>query len=270
MGKYSLFPAPNALVEFGINKPQIAMARQAHMADHIWRDRGGMLMTVEDTAGASLRSAWLAGDVLDAALRVSLRDLNARFLDCLRRMPEEELGLLGFVPAVARLMRATDADSTPLIAACPYALFDAAFRRHEYWYAMCASAGTPAVPEEDAALPAEHQQEYVTLTEMALFFAWHLATTNLLATRLVLGMSTATAELIRSSTLPTITGVVRIRRRLLRPRWPERTLFWRRLLAITPQSSFEEATVAQLTGIQLMATAECLEQLPAATASRRR
>jgi len=229
-------------------------------------------MTVEDTAGASLRSAWLAGDVLDAALRVSLRDLNARFLDCLRRMPEEELELLGFVPAVARLLRATDAHSTLLIAACPYALFDAAFRRHEYWHAMCAGAGagTVAVSGEDAALPPEHQQEYVTLTEMALFFAWHLATTNLLATRLVLGMSTATAELIRSSTLPAITGAVRTRRRLLRPRWPERTLFWRRLLAITPQSSFEEATVAQLTGIQLMATEECLEQLPAATASKRR
>jgi len=229
-----------------------------------------MRMTVEDTAGASLRSAWLAGDVLNAALRVSLRDLNARFLDCLRRMPEEELELLGFVPAVARLLRATNAHSTRVIAACPYALFDAAFRRHEYWHAMCAGAGTLAASEEDAGLPAEHQQEYLTLTEMALFFAWHLATTNLLATRLVLGMSTATAELIRSSTLPAITGVVRIRPRLLRPRWPERTLFWRRLLAITPQSSFEEATVAQLTGIQLMATEESFEHPPATAASRRR
>jgi hypothetical protein len=246
------------------------MARQAHMVDDIWRDRGGMRMTVEHAAAAGLQSAWLTGDVLDTALRVSLRDLNARFLDCLRRMPEEELGLLGFAPAVARLLRSTDADSTRVIAACPYALFDASFRRHDYWRAMCTAAAEPLTRREEAAPVADYEQEYVVLTEMTLFFAWHLAMTNLLATRLVLGMSHATAELIRTVTLPTIAGVVRVRGRLLRPRWPQRTLFWRRLLAITPQSSFEEASVAQLTGIQLMATEERLEQPPAAAVSKKR
>jgi len=229
-------------------------------------------MNVEhDALGAAARSAWLAGEVLSVALRVSLRELNARFLACLRLMPEQELGYLGFAPTVARLLQACETESTLVMADCPYALFDAGFRQHEYWQAICSSPGTP--PREAASTasgPAEYLTEYDTLTEMALFFAWHLATTNALATRLVLGMSSATAELIRSSTLPAIAGATRARRRLLRPRWPQRTLFWRRLLAITAQSSHEEATTAQLMGIQLMATEERLEELAVAPAARKR
>jgi hypothetical protein len=220
-------------------------------------------------AGTAARSAWLVGEVLSTALRVSLRDLNARFLACLRRMPEEELSYLGFAPTAARLLRACEAEAMLVMAGCPYALFDAAFRQHECWQVICSAAGTARRDAVSAPCgSAEYLAEYDALTEMALFFAWHLATTNALATRLVLGMSSATAELIRSSTLPAIAGAVRTRRRLLRPRWPQRTLFWGRLLAINPQSSDEEATAAQLLGIQLMATEERLEELAAAPGAR--
>jgi hypothetical protein len=217
-----------------------------------------------------LRTVWQQGEVLSTALRVSLHDLNARFLACMRRMPEEELADLGFAPNVARLLRAAAPDSIPTIAACPYALFDASFRKAEYWKAICAE-GSVMASEPRRALdiragePHEARRhphdDYVALSEMALFFAWHLAQTSALATRLVLGMPAATAAVIRSSTLPMIAGAVRMERYLLRPRWPQRTLFWRRLLAITAQSSFEEARVAQLVGIQLMATEQGAEGL---------
>lgn len=200
------------------------------------------------------RNSWQPGEVLSAALRASLRELNARFLGCLRRMPEEELAELGFAPNIARLLRAADVDSMRSIATCPYALFDAAFRVHGFWKSVCTPAGEGHLA---AALPREttdYQRDYFALSEMALFFAWHLATTNALAAPLVLGMSAATAEVIGSSALPAVASAVRYERRLLRPRWPQRTLFWRRLLAITPQSSLEEMTIAQLVGIQLMAT----------------
>lgn len=230
-----------------------------------------------------LKAAWQPGEVLSPALRVSLHGLNARFLACMRRMPEDELAELGFTPNVARLLRAVDLESITTITACPYALFDAAFRRAEYWKSICAGVDE----SETARAPYRHlpgrrgndawdegrsnHEDYVALSEMALFFAWHLASTNALATRLVLGMPAATAAHIRSSTLPVIAGAVRSERYLLRPRWPERTLFWRRLLAITTQSSFEEARIAQLVGIQLMATesgAEGRASLAARTAGR--
>lgn len=200
------------------------------------------------------RVSWQPAEVLDAALRISLRELNARFLACLQRMPEEALAELGFAANVARLLRAADAESVVAIAACPYALWDASFRAHEFWKSVCvpvAQAGAEVRPQRE--MPG-YAQEYLSLSEMALFFAWHVATTNALATRLVLGMSAATAELIRSSTLPVVASAVRVDRLLLRPRWPQRTLYWRRLLALTPQSTFEEMRLAQLVGIQLMAT----------------
>jgi hypothetical protein len=236
--------------------------------------REELSMSVEHGGqGFGVRTAWLAGDVLSKALRGSLRELNARFLGLLKRMPEEELGYLGFAPTVTRLLRACETEATLIMAACPYALFDAAFRHHEYWRMVCGAPAAHDLPRE--AMPAafdsaEYLADYEALTEMALFFAWHLATTNALATRLVLGMSPATTELIRLSTLSTIAGALRTRHRLLRPRWPQRTLFWRRLLAITEQSSQEEATTAQLIGIQLMATEDCLEQMPAAPAAGKR
>ncbi|MGH8262281.1 MAG: hypothetical protein ACRET4_02275 [Steroidobacteraceae bacterium] len=222
----------------------------------------------------ALKAAWQPGEVLSPALRESLRDLNARFLACMRRMPEQELAELGFAPNVARLLRATALESIPTIAACPYALFDAAFRRAEYWRSICAGADASEIAGERAreapGRPHAHQ-DYVALSEMALFFAWHLANTNALATRLVLGMPATTAACIRSSTLAVIAGAVQMERHLLRPRWPQRTLFWRRLLAITAQSSFEEARIAQLVGIQLMATeqgAEVLANFAPRTAGR--
>jgi hypothetical protein len=232
-----------------------------------------MPMTVEHApAESALKAAWQPGEVLGPALRESLRDLNARFLGCMRRMPEEELADLGFAPNVARLLRAAEPDSIPTIAACPYALFDAAFRKAEYWQAIC-GVDASAVSREPHREALDQRRgdphgyrrhgygDYVALSEMALFFAWHLANTDALATRLVLGMPAATAALIRSCTLPVIAGAVQMERYLLRPRWPQRTLFWRRLLAITAQSSFEEARIAQLVGIQLMATEEGAEGL---------
>src|SRR5258705_2750139 len=125
------------------------MASQAHFSDHMWRDQGGMSMTFEHAPGEhALKPAWQPGEVLSPALRVSLRDLNARFLACMRRMPEEELGELGFAPNVARLLRATEPDSIPTIAACPYALFDAAFRKSAYWQSICVYADGTEVPSE--------------------------------------------------------------------------------------------------------------------------
>src|SRR5882672_6528216 len=252
MGNPSLFLAVEASAEFGINKPQIGMARQARLQQHICRDQGGMSVTIEyPSAGVEPRAPWQSGEVLSTALRVSLRDLNVRFLACMRSLPEDELAALGFTTNVTRLLRAIEVESMSVIAA--------AFRQHEYWQTLY----TGAVAARSARLPSkagpDYASEYDALTEMALFFAWHLATTNALATRLVLGMSAATSAVIRSSTLPALAGVARGQQRLLRPRWPQRTLYWRRLLAITPQSSFEETSSAQLVGIQLMATQECLE-----------
>jgi hypothetical protein len=250
------------------------MARQEYLSEDICRVHGGMGMTAEhDVSWSGPRAAWLAGDVLSSTLRNSLRELNARFLACLKRMPDEELGYLGFPPGVMRLLRGCEADSTLIMAACPYTLFDASFRQHEHWQVIVGSTAGPGVREEAWFIPGGSSEllvEYSALTEMVLFFAWHLATTNVLATRLVLGMSPATADLIRSSSLPAIANSMRTRRRLLRPRWPQRTLFWRRLLAITPLSTSEEATGAQLVGIQLMATEGCLDQLHAAPAGRKR
>ncbi len=229
-------------------------------------------MTIEyPSAGHEPRASWQSGEVLSAALRVSLRDLNVRFLSCMRGLPDEELGALGFAPNVTRLLRAIEVESMLLIAACPYALFDAAFRQHDYWRMLHSGAVATQPGRATAEAGPDYAREYNALTEMALFFAWHLATTNALATRLVLGMSAATAAVIRSSTLPAIASAVRGQNRLLRPRWPQRTLFWRRLLAITPQSSFEETSAAQLIGIQLMATQQCLEEAltaPARTDAR--
>ena len=216
------------------------------------------------------RTAWLAGDVLSGALRGSLRELNARFLTCLKRMPEEDLGRFGFTPSVARQLQTCEAQALLIVAACPYALFDAGFRQHDFWETVVRLALPQAASGDGTFVPADDAPDYDALTELVLFFAWHVASTNVLATRLVLGMSPQTAEVIRMSPLPAITSAVRSRRRLLRPRWPQRTLFWQRLLAITPQSSGEETTTAQLIGIQLMATDGFLESGNAAPHVKKR
>lgn len=216
------------------------------------------------------RTAWLAGDVLSITLRCSLRELNARFLMCLQRMPVEDLGCFGFTSSVARQLHACETQALSIVAACPYALFDAEFRRHEFWESVVRLVPPEAALCDQKAGLTDEVPDYDALTDLALSFAWHLASTNVLATRLVLGMSSATADIIRMSSLPAIASAVRPRRRLLRPRWPQRTLYWQRLLAITAQSSNEETAAAQLVGIQLMATDGFLGSAPAVPGARTR
>jgi hypothetical protein len=255
---------------------KINLVRQGLFAQDIWRKSGGIGMNIESAAPGSPAgspAAWLAGGVLNAALRGVLRDLNARFLVCLQRMSDVDLGHLGFVPSVARLLRGCDIEGTPAIAGCPYALFDAAFGHHEFWRAICGAASGQGASREHrtaASEPPEPWPDCEALTEMVLFFAWHLASANPLATRLVLGMAPATADLLGSCSFPAVASVARTRRYLLRPRWPQRMLFWRRLLAITTHSTGAEMASAQLVGIQLMATEGAIGPGQPASAGRRR
>jgi hypothetical protein len=230
-------------------------------------------MTMDAKPGVSWsgpRTAWLAGDVLSVTLRCSLRELNARFLMCLRRMPEEDLSRFGFSLSVARQLLACETQALVIVAACPYALFDAGFRQHDFWESVVRLTPPQAALRDGTAGLADEVPDYDALTDLVLSFAWHLASTNVLATRLVLGMSPATAEIIRVSSLPAIASAVQLRRRLLRPRWPQRTLYWQRLLAITPHTSNEETIAAQLVGIQLMATDGFLGSGPVAAGARKR
>jgi hypothetical protein len=230
-------------------------------------------MTMDAEPGVSWsgpRTAWLAGDVLSVTLRCSLRELNARFLMCLRRMPEEDLSRFGFSLSVARQLLACETQALVIVAACPYALFDAGFRQHDFWQSVVRLTPPRAAPRDGTAELADEVPDYDVLTDLVLSFAWHLASTNVLASRLVLGMSPATAEIIRVSSLPAIASAVQLRRRLLRPRWPQRTLYWQRLLAITPHTSNEETIAAQLVGIQLMATDGFLGSGSVAAGARKR
>src|SRR5271169_473838 len=128
----------------------------------------------------------------------SVHGLNHRFLD-LVGAPAGDWPL----PGRLKLPGEVSAQVAPLSAAqrsaaanCPYALFDLRFHDDEHWRARLGGAGHWRIA--DATVVDDDMASFVRL---ALFYAWHVASTAKLAAELLLGMSAHTAAAFRGARL---------------------------------------------------------------------
>ena len=129
---------------------------------------------------------WVWESQLPARLLGSLQELNLRFLG-LRAGPGGEFG--GQAAPLSPAQRLA-------VAGCPYALFDLKFQDDGHWCPRLQNAAPWRVA--DAAMG---EPEAVEFVHLALFFAWHVASTAKLAAQLILGMNEATALAFRRITV---------------------------------------------------------------------
>ena len=113
---------------------------------------------------------WSGESHLSAETLGSLHELNHRFLG------------LNLGPAE----RALSPEQRLALARCPYALFDLRFHDDAHWLPRLQAAPGWRVADQAAA-----DGECAEFARLALFFAWHLASTTALAAQLVLGMNAA-------------------------------------------------------------------------------
>jgi hypothetical protein len=181
---------------------------------------------------------WTRESHLSAELLGSLRDLNHRFLDLAAARREWPAGQAA---TLSRPQRAA-------AAGCPYALFDLRFQDDGYWRLRLQSSGSWRVADESASDDAT-----VSFVRLALFYAWHVASSEGLAAQLMLGMNGNTATAFRSMTVNHLPALVATETRHLSARWSGCTAYWNALTAAASRADPATLRRVQLYGLQLAA-----------------
>jgi hypothetical protein len=206
------------------------------------------------------------GSTWDEALLGPVADLNERLLECLQQSALALEGQMsphstaaagtevaGRVPALlgalAPLWRALDAMARRRLAGCPYLLIDAAFGQPERWERLLPAA----VCDAPATAAYFASREGVALVRRTLLFAWHLARSNRLGARVLLGMSPTVAERIATSRLQDLEALAERGCPWVAPRWAQHLRIWRQLLGTAALGPPERLREVQLRGLQLLA-----------------
>jgi hypothetical protein len=184
---------------------------------------------------------WSHESHLSAGILGSLRDLNHRFLDLTAtRTPD---WVAGRVAPLSAAQRAAAAD-------CPYALFDLRFQDGGYWRGRLQNSGAWRVADESVV-----DDETSNFVRLALFYAWHVASTAGLKAQLLLGMSGATAAAFRRITVNQLPALVATEAMHLSVRWSGCTAYWSALTAAASRADPAALRRVQLYGLQLAAAA---------------
>ena len=196
--------------------------------------------------------SWAQESHISAEMLGSLRDLNHRFLDLTaaragRWAVSEGAGRpLHLAAQVAPLSAAQRAAA----AGCPYALFDLRFQDDGYWRLRLQSAGAWRVADESMV-----DDDTVTFVRLALFYAWHAASTAGIAAQLIFGMNGHTAAAFRRITVNQLPALVVTESANLSARWSDCAAYWSALTAAASRADAAALRRVQLYGLQLAAAA---------------
>ena len=183
--------------------------------------------------------SWARESQLSAEILGSLRDLNHRFLD---------LAAVRAGWAAARVAALSPAQRAAA-AGCPYALFDLRFQDDGHWRLRLQNLGRWCVAEESAV-----EDDTVSFVRLALFYAWHVASSEGIKAQLLLGMHGTTVAAFRRLTVNHLPALVASEAQHLSPRWDGCAVYWR---ALTAAACTDPKTLrrVQLHGLQLAAAA---------------
>jgi hypothetical protein len=195
--------------------------------------------------------SWAQETHLSDGTLKSLRALNHRFLDLAAARTNEwvmcgggsSLRLAGQVAPLSAAQRAA-------AAACPYALFDFRFQDDGHWRVRLQDLSARCVADESLV-----DDETVSFVRLALFYAWHVASSTAIAPQLLLGMNGNTASAFRRITVNQLPALVTAESANLSARWCDCAAFWSALTGAASRADPAALRRVQLYGLQLAAAA---------------
>jgi hypothetical protein len=196
--------------------------------------------------------SWVQESHLSSATLGSLHDLNHRFLDLTAAQRDAWAGCVagGASSCVAGQLAPLSAVQRAAAAACPYALFDLRFQDEGHWLSRLRHAAPWRVADE-----AVIDDDTVNFVRLALFYAWHVASSAGLAAQLLLGMNGNTAAAFRRISVNDLPALVATEAPHLSARWAECDTFWNALAAAAARANPAVLRRVQLYGLQLAAAA---------------
>jgi hypothetical protein len=203
----------------------------------------------EDLHPAPVSGAW------DSALLGPVAEINEQMLECLRAMALESAAADAgsAAPRLVTLLsedwRRLDARAQRRLSACPCLLLDAGFAQPQRWELMAA----PAVMDATVRRGYFSGRGGVALVRRTLVLAWHLARSNRVSARMILGMSALSAERIANARLAQLEALAELAPGWIVPRWEAQPNVWRQLIAAACRGQPLLLRQAQLRGLQLLA-----------------
>src|ERR1700722_9500765 len=199
----------------------------------------------------AMLGGWAQETHLSDGTLKSLRALNHRFLDLAAARTNEwvvcggdsSLRLAGQVAPLSAVQREA-------AAACPYALFDFRFQDDRHWRLRLQNLGAWHVADESPV-----GDETVNFVRLALFYAWHVASSTAIAPQLLLGMNGNPASALRRITVNQLPALVATESANLSARWSDCAAFWSALTGAALRSDPAALRRVQLYGLQLAAAA---------------
>ena len=201
---------------------------------------------IEGDHGGELR-AWLHAEALEA-----LAEVNEA---CLELLAEQSMVRTTQTPPMLRelaeLWRTLDPGARRRAAGCPYLLLDAGFADAGRWRSLGGYDVSDRVPPAYGAFfTVPHATE---VARLVFTYAWHVARTQHVSARMLLGIPAHCAPLIAGCTLRQIQDFGRRYCAWLRPRWPSRVKFWREFLLTAAEGEGIALEQARIHGLQLLA-----------------
>ena len=190
----------------------------------------------------------------DSAVLVPVAEINELMIEILRSAAEESplapRAQPRLVSGLRELWCALDDAAQQRLARCPYLLLDAGFAAPERWDGIALDSGVMdgAAPRGYFASPAG-----VALVRRTLVFAWHLARSNRLSARVLLGMTAECAERIAVSAFKDLEALAELCPVWVAPRWEAQPNIWRQMIQAALNGRDAALRQVQLRGLQLLA-----------------
>jgi hypothetical protein len=192
--------------------------------------------------------AWLGPQTLEA-----LAEVNEQCLELL--CEQAQAGARPAAPLLTELRALwieLDSAARRRAARCPYLLLDAGFTAPQRW----APAATREVRDQACAEPVAAfftVPRASAVMRLVTTYAWHLASSQSAAARVLLGMSASCAQHIGTATLGYVSRLAEGHAQWLQPRWADRVMVWRDLLSTAASGEQAALERSRIRGIQLLA-----------------
>jgi hypothetical protein len=195
----------------------------------------------------------LFAPVLDSALLARIHDLNLDYVELLiaeHAAPSAAAQLQHLHGSVPAAIAALTPAASLALAATPFTLYSLGFEDEVSWLAVCERVPA-SLAERYARIEATSLQ--ASFCELALLHAWHVATSNKLAAKVLYAMPDAISVRLAATPLWQIKRIASQHSELLLPRWPTNPAFWPDLVQFASLNDSRRLATAQLLGSQLIA-----------------
>jgi hypothetical protein len=140
------------------------------------------------------------------------------------------------------------------LTALPYTLYSLGFEDEKLWRSLAepATLATSLSMGERYAQPHRASLQ-ASLCEVALLFAWHVATASPLAARLIYAMQDSVVQRFTAAPLWYVRRLAVHHASLLLPRWPTNPGFWPDLVSFAIEGDQQRLATVKVLGTQLIA-----------------